>query len=204
MTDNERNTPGINAKIVDMALTPALQSELDHTGYYPQLVADALAVPLGNEAIVAHLVHLETTFDTGTVHRHLTVLVLTRTRLILVHVDDRPSPGGTQAMVSTEAVSLTRVSSVVTSQIISDPEAYAPGQMPTEMTLSLGLGVVSRVDIEPAQCGDPNCSSDHGLTGAVVPDDLTLRVSADAEGDGAVRAASQFIKALSRAVVGCR
>jgi D-arabinose 5-phosphate isomerase GutQ len=46
---------------------------------------------------------------------------------------------------------------------------------------------------------DPNCTADHGLTGQVTPDDVVVRVSSEAEGDAAVRAAVDFARALSRA-----
>jgi hypothetical protein len=38
--------------------------------------------------VVSHLVHQETTFDQDTVRRHITVLVLTPTRLVVAHADD--------------------------------------------------------------------------------------------------------------------
>ena len=40
-----------------------LRADLDHAGYYPDLVADVLDVALGGEAVVSYLVHPETTFD---------------------------------------------------------------------------------------------------------------------------------------------
>jgi hypothetical protein len=40
-----------------------------------------------------------------------------------------------------------------------------------------GWGAVSRIDLEPAACGDPNCEADHGYTGSSTADDLSLRVS---------------------------
>ena len=73
-----------------------LTAHLHRAGYYPELVADVLDVALADEEVVAHLVQAETTFDSE-VRRHLTVLVLTPTRLVTAHVDDhsgrtRPGP----------------------------------------------------------------------------------------------------------------
>src|SRR5690348_3761061 len=69
-------------------MPPDLALRIQQAGYYPELVSDTLAVALAGEETAAHLVHVETTFDTDTVRRHLSVLVLTPTRLVLAHVDD--------------------------------------------------------------------------------------------------------------------
>lgn len=65
-----------------------LRRQLDRAGYYPELVADVIDVALADEPVEAHLVHVETTFATSEVRRHVTVLVLTASRLVLAHVDD--------------------------------------------------------------------------------------------------------------------
>jgi hypothetical protein len=134
--------------------------DLDRAGYYPQLVADVLDVALADEPVLAHLVHPETTFDAAEVRRHVTVLALTPSRLVVAHVDG----GGA-----------------------------------TELTLAIGWGAVSRVDLEPAGCADPQCEADHGLTGSITPDDVVVRVSAVAEGADAVRDAVAFARRLSAA-----
>ena len=73
------------------AAAPALHHDLHRAGYYPELVVDVLDVALADEEVVAHLVHPETTFDAAEVRRHVTVLVLTPTRLVVAHVDDHPA-----------------------------------------------------------------------------------------------------------------
>src|SRR3712207_390032 len=65
-----------------------LRADLEHAGYYPDLVADVLDVALADEPVVAHLVHAETTFDGDAVRRHVTAMVLTATRLVVAHADD--------------------------------------------------------------------------------------------------------------------
>ena len=65
-----------------------LTRRIEKAGYYPELVADSLDLALAGEDVAAHLVHAETTFDSDTVRRHLSVLVLTATRLVFVHADD--------------------------------------------------------------------------------------------------------------------
>ena len=63
---------------------------------------------------------------------------------------------------------------------------------------------MSRIDLEPATCGDPSCDADHGMTGTLTPDDVVVRVSAAAEGIDSVRAATAFARVLSAASAGTR
>ena len=35
-----------------------------------------------------------------------------------------------------------------------------------------------RIDLEQAGCADPDCEADHGYTGSMAGDDLTVRMSA--------------------------
>ena len=52
--------------------------------------------------------------------------------------------------------------------------------------MTIGWGGVSRIDLEPAGCTDPECDADHGYTGVLASDDFSLRVSAAADGADAV------------------
>jgi hypothetical protein len=65
--------------------------------------------------------------------------------------------------------------------------------------LTIGWGAVSRIDLEPAACGDPNCEADHGYTGSSTADDLSLRVSEAGDGPDTVRQALAFAQAISEA-----
>ena len=182
--------------------TTDLRQSLHHAGYYPELVGDVLDVALAGEEVVAHLVHPETTFDAAEVRRHVTVLVLTPTRLVLAHVDDHPADSenpSASASATTESVPLRKVQSVALTHVVPVPEKHRPGAVPSELTLALGWGSVRRIDLEPAGCSDPSCDADHGLTGTSSPDDVVVRVSAHAEGREAVRAAVDFARALSAA-----
>ncbi|MCY7372829.1 MAG: DUF5998 family protein [Spirochaetaceae bacterium] len=179
-----------------------LRAAIDHAGYHPQLVADAVDAAVAGEAIEAFVVHQETTFDSEEVRRHITVLVLTAGRLVLGHADDHPADAaGPTSFVtaSTEAVPLSSVRSVVVNRVISDPMHYREGTPPQEVTVTIGWGAVSRLDLEPAVCGDPDCEADHGYTGTSSADDLALRVSEAAEGADAVARMLGFAAALSRA-----
>ncbi|MEV7972011.1 DUF5998 family protein [Cellulomonas sp. NPDC089187] len=184
------------------ALSTELRRDLDRAGYYPDLVADVLDVALADEPVLAHLVHPETTFDAAEVRRHVTVLALTATRLIVAHVDDHPADSehpSASAAATTESVPLAELRSVALTHLIGAPESYRGGEGPAELTLAIGWGAVSRVDLEPAHCADPNCEADHGMTGSITPDDVVVRVSAVAEGAEAVREAVSFARRLSAA-----
>lgn len=179
-----------------------LRAAIDHAGYYPDLVADAVDAAVAGEEIEAFVVHQETTFDSEEVRRHITVLVLTPGRLVLSHADDHPADSVTPApyvTTSTEAVPLSGIRSVVVNRVVTDPMRYNGGLPPQEVTVTIGWGAVSRLDLEPAACGDPDCEADHGYTGTASADDIALRVSEAAEGADAVTRMLGFAAALSRA-----
>jgi hypothetical protein len=179
-----------------------LKAAIDASGYYPDIVAEAAVSAVGGERVLAFLVHHEPTIDErDEVRRHETVLVLTPTRLILCHTDERapdellPEP---YTSTSTEAVPLHRITSVVVNRMVATPPAYAGGvTRAAEAVLTLGWGAVGRIDLEPATCGDPSCEADHGYTGVMTSDDFSLRVSEAAEGAEAVTQLLAFADALS-------
>ncbi|NHC13819.1 DUF5998 family protein [Motilibacter deserti] len=187
--------------MADTRSLEGLRERIDRAGYYPDLVAEAVETSLAGESIKSYLVHQETTFDGEEVRRHVTVLVLTPTRLLVGHTDDSTEPGGSApvATTSTEAVPISAVRSVVVTRVVPDPARHLPGTLPHEVTLTVGWGAVSRLDLEPASCSDPECEADHGYTGTATADDLPLRVSAAADGPDAVGQALEFARALSAA-----
>jgi hypothetical protein len=198
-----RERPGADGALSEVpGLPAALVSEVERAGFHPALVNDALDVAIAGEEVRSYLVHQETTFDRVEVRRHVTVLVLTPTRLVVAHADDHdpdalsPDP---YATASTETVPLSRVSSVVLSHAVTRPEEHRPGAVPRELSVTVGWGAMSRVDLEPASCADPDCEADHGYTGTLANDDISLRLSVEAEGEEAVRAAAAFARALSSA-----
>lgn len=179
-----------------------LRGDLDRAGYYPALVADVLDVALAGEQVVSHLVQPETTFSSNEVRRHVTVLVLTPTRLVVAHVDDHPADAehpSASAAATTEAVPVHEIHTVALTHVVGAPAEYEHGDQAVEITLSVGWGAVHRLDLEPAGCSDESCDADHGYTGTLAPDDIVVRVSAVAEGAAAVTAATAFARALSAA-----
>lgn len=179
-----------------------LRAAVERCGYYPDLVLDSVDVVLAGEPVVSFLVHHEAAFDRDELRRHLTVLVLTPTRLVVGHTDDHPPEEGVghlHATTSTETVRLDALGSVVVSRVVDDPARYVPGQLPREVVLTLGWGAVSRLDLEPAGCGDPECDADHGYTGSATQDDFSVRISVAGDGEDGVVQALVFARALSRA-----
>ncbi|MEU8618837.1 DUF5998 family protein [Streptomyces sp. NPDC048623] len=182
--------------------TQGLRAAIERSGYYPALVAEAVEAAVGGEAVTSYVVHQETTFDANEVRRHVTVLVLTANRFIVSHTDEQSADNSSPtpyATTSTESVKLDRISSIVVSRVVANPESYTPGTLPREVVLTIGWGAVSRIDLEPAACGDPNCDADHGYTGNSTADDLSLRVSDAGDGPETVRQTLAFAQALSEA-----
>ena len=182
-----------------------LREAIEKSGYYPDVVTDAVLKAVGGEPVLSHLVHHEPTIDErDEVRRHMSVLVLTPSRLILAHTDEHapddllPAP---YTSTSTEAVAVSAIRSVVVNRMVANPASYAGKPIPApganEAVLTIGWGAVGRIDLEPAGCADPECDADHGYTGVVTSDDFSLRVSAAAEGPEAVADLLDFADALS-------
>jgi hypothetical protein len=188
------------------AAADGMRSAIERSGYYPGLVADAVSATLGTEPVVSYFVHHDALFDPGMeVRRHMTVLALTPTRLVYSHTDEQPADAADedarpQAETSTEAVRFAQISSVAVTRVIPDPASYVPGvTMPSEVMLTIGWNVLAHIEIEPAHCGDESCEADHGYTGTITADDLTMRVSEAADGQDAVRQVLAFAEALAEA-----
>ena len=185
-------------------LPAVLMAAIERAGYYPALVADVVEAALGDDVVVSHLVHQETTFDLDTVRRHVTVLATTPTKLVIAHADDHDEhePGRAVATATSETVPLSAVRGVMLAHVITAPDAYVRGSLGRELTLTLGWGAVSRLDLVPATCGDPECEADHGFEGTIASDDISLRISADADGDDALTNALHFARTLSSSIGG--
>lgn len=182
----------------DSDRTLELRHAINRTGYYPEVVADGVEAAVAGEQVVSFYVHHEPTFERDEVRRHLSVVVLTPSRLVLAHTDEHtgddllPEP---YTSTSTEAVSLSAVKSVVVTRMIANPTSGPTP--PAEAVMTIGWGGVARIDLEPAGCNDPECDADHGYTGVLSSDDFSLRVSAAADGNDAVAGLLSFAESLS-------
>lgn len=187
--------------------TTDLRDAIDRCGYYPSVVAEAIESALAEEPVLAYVLHHEPTFDRDEVRRHVTVLALTPSRLLVAHTDEHPPDDllpAPYASTSTEAVPLHRVGSVAVTRMVANPaielhSGSTPGV--TEAVLTVGWGAVKRVDLEPASCNDPECVGDHGYSGMLSAEDFALRISSSADGADAVDQLLQFARALSAATV---
>jgi hypothetical protein len=180
---------------------------IDKTGYYPQVVAAGVRSAVAGENVVSFLVHHEPTIDRDEVRRHISVVVLTPTRLILCHTDEHapddllPQP---YTSSSSEAIRLDQVRSVVVNRMVANPAEITstPVPAPAEAVLTIGWGGVNRIDLEPASCSDPECEADHGYTGLLASDDFSLRLSSAADGQSAVDRLLAFAETLSASTHG--
>lgn len=185
---------------------PTLREAIERTGYYPNVVQEVLDSALSDEAVLDFIVQHETTFDRADeIRRHITVLLLTASRLLVVHVDEHSDVqpnSGMQATSTTESVPLSLIGPVVVQRVVDNPAHFRQGDLPSEVVLTVNWGSISRIDLEPATCGDPQCEADHGYTGALAMDDWSLRVSRAADGDDVVQAALRFSASLIAATSG--
>ena len=99
-----------------------LRAEIDACGYFPELVEDAIMIALADEELLDFVVHHEPTFNRDEIHRHVTVLALTRTRLVIGHTDDQPAEppaSGIYAASSTESVALSKINTVAVTRVVT-------------------------------------------------------------------------------------
>ena len=184
------------------AMQSSLEREVAAAGYYPALASHVLKSAVGDEDVTAHFVHAETTFDDREVRRHMTILALTASRFIRLHIDDGGGAEGGPAHAASatvEAAPLKTLSSVALTHVVQQPESFSEGDVPNELVLAVGWGVHARIELEPASCGDQNCDADHGYHGGITGDDTLVRVSSIADGADTVRALEGFARAVQDA-----
>jgi len=184
-----------------------LGAAIEQSGYYPAVVRAGVVAAVAGEEVVSFLVHHEPTIDRDEVRRHITVVVLTPSRLILCHTDEHPADDllpEPYTSTSSEAIRLDQVRSVVVNRMVANPAAVttSPVPPPTEAVVTIGWGGINRIDLEPATCSDPECEADHGYTGVLASDDFSLRLSSAADGQAAVDRLLAFAETLSASTQG--
>ena len=123
-----------------------LVATIEKTGYYPQVVVAGVRAAVAGEEVGSFLVHHEPTIDRDEVRRHITVVVITATRMILCHTDEHapddllPEP---YTSTSSEAIRLSAVRSVVVNRMVANPASFGGRGDPTpsEAVLTVGWGV---------------------------------------------------------------
>jgi hypothetical protein len=180
-----------------------LQDRLEAAGYFPQLAWEVIDVALGDEPVDAALVQRAPTLTPGSAGSHLTVVVLTPTRLLFTHIDDQVADGPEatpSTAATTDAIALAAIDAVGLTHMVADAGA-GPER---SVTMAMSWGAPSHLDIAPAFCPDPGCEADHGYTGTINSDDLAIRVSEAADGAGAVADLLSFARCLSTACARAR
>ncbi len=153
---------------------------------------------------MSHLVHQETTFDHDVVRRHITVLALTSSRLVIAHADDHADErtGHEEvATATTESVPLSAVRGVMLTHVVPKPQDYRPRLARPRDHADPGLG--GRQPHRPAagHLRGPELRGRPRLRGQQSSsDDISLRISADAEGEAALQQALGFAQELSASI----
>jgi hypothetical protein len=178
-------------------LEDELRADLERHGYYPELVFEALRGAIGEDPLVAFVVQQEAAFDRDELRRHMTVLALTSTRLLVSHTDEHQLDGVPHASTTTELVPISRIESVVITRVVRDPAATVGKSATSEVVVTVGWGAVNRIELEVANCADSSCNADHGYTGTASNDDFSLRVSEAADGLEVVNQVLEFASKLS-------
>lgn len=174
MSQSANNTASLPVELIE---------EIAECGFYPDLVTETAVMGVGNQQVLDHLVQHEATFAGRELHRHLTVLLRTDRQLLICHVDEGEG-GRPEALSTVECVALRSIDSVVVTRALNDPEKVTSL---SEAWLTIVWGAAHRIDLGPAACEDPTCEADHGYTGVLQPDDITVRMSPQADGENAKR-----------------
>lgn len=197
-------------------MTLSMREAIERGGFYPALVHHTVTEALDGREASHQIVHVDTHFDMEEVHRHITVLALAEDVVVVAHLDDHDleaddggafgqdlggSNGDTVARISTEVVPVSRIRSLILSEVHRQPDRFSPERGLAEVTLNMNWTGGARFETVPAECANPDCMADHGDNGTWVPEDIVLRIAATAEGDTAVDEARGFVRALRRACV---
>lgn len=197
-----------------VSMTLSMREAIERGGFYPALVHHTVTEALDGREASHQIVHVDTHFDMEEVHRHITVLALADDVVVVAHLDDHDleaddgglqesaaGSGDTVARISTEVVPVSRIRSLILSEVHRHPERFTPERGLAEVTLNMQWTGGARFETVPADCANPDCMADHGDNGTWVPEDIVLRIAATAEGDTAVDEARGFVRALRRACV---
>lgn len=158
---------------------------------------DVLELALAGQVPQAFLVVPESALGHGTIGWHLTVLALTDDRLVVAHVDDTVDEGGqTHAAATTTSVKVRDIRQVRVTHLVDNPADYRPATTERTMTVAIGWGTHRVVDLEAAECPDPDCVADHGYQGNTLGEDITFTISNELNGSDTVDQAMAFLRHL--------
>lgn len=171
-----------------------LDRDIEGAGFFPQLATRAVHRLVGDQEIKASLVQVEAAFDRGSMFRHLTILILTGSSFIQVHIDEADNHS---AVVTSAVHSIRAIRGVSVQEVFADP---TDSEEISEITISVDMASQRRSDIESLRCDDPTCEADHGFQARTYPDDVTIRISQLGDGARACADAQILIDALTQVV----
>lgn len=190
--------------------TQAMDAAVRRAGYFPQFVLDGLHDGIAGEEVISFATHVETHFADEDIRRHLSVFALTPSRLVIEHVDDfgPESQDGDvpylerapYATATTECIPLTRITGVAITRTVANPTAYRAGGKVADFSVTISWGAASRIDLDQYDCGNASCDAEHGFTGTITADDVTLHVNAAVDGHEAAANLRTFARALNAAI----
>lgn len=167
--------------------------KIERSGFYPNLVASALRRALGGVEPEVSLCQTHTDFDHSGVFRHVSIAALSHRCIILVHADEIDEG---VAEVSTSTHPLSQMGSFAVRELWSQPSSEDP-QL-DELLISLDVGAMRRLDIDPAHCDDPQCRAEHGFSGIEGPAEIAMRISRAADGAEELADAYRFLEVLTQ------
>lgn len=180
--------------------TDELHATIAASGFHPEIVSSGLTDSLAGESVFGFVVHHEPTFDRDEVRRHMSVLVLTPTRLLVAHTDESPGDHllpSPHTATTVEAVPVARIKSVLVTRMVAMSDSRLE-----EVVLTIDWGAHDRIELEPARCDDPQCEADHGYSGTVRAEDFSVRLSTTADGPAPVEGLLDFARVLSASTTG--
>lgn len=176
----------------------SLATQISDTGFFPEIVIEALTGAIGEIEAKDFFVHREPIFDMEVAGHHLTVLILLEDKLVVGHFDETDMGQGPRIVASTEVVPLRQIHAVSLNKAYALPVSQEVKIK--EAWVNIAWGIAQRVELRENSCGDPDCDKDHGSIGTVMADDITLRVSVAGDGILQMQRFIYFVHKLQQTV----
>lgn len=176
----------------------SLATQVSDTGFFPEIVIEALNGAVGDIEAEDFFVHREPIFDLEVAGHHLTVLILLSGKLVVGHFDETDLGQGPRIVASTEVIPLPQINAVSLNKAYAFPEGQEVKIK--EAWVNIAWGIAQRLELRENSCGDPSCDKDHGSVGTVMADDITLRVSVAGDGILQMQRFIRFVQKLQQAI----
>ena len=143
------------------------------TGFHVDLIERAVRSLNGGELPEYDLVNLETSFDDDSVFRHMDYIGLGEDKLVGLHLDEMASGIRWVGQV----VLFRDLGPIEVAQVSIDPEGPggADDGLTNGLVVNLSFGSHATLDLEQTLCDDPDCTYDHGYSGFLKREGLSMR-----------------------------